>query len=216
MERTGQHITSAVGRILRDASERRIGGECVFLTPLQMEHVYTHFRWNNDPELNRLDSELPFQHEPFGAFLKRFEPLTHTSDMRACDLEIHAYGSGLIGVAFIDRIQPQNRQCRVGITIGEAEYRGRGYGRATLSMLLNYLFLETGMHRINAEAFEFNTAWQCLLEGAGFRQEGCLRAYLNRDGKFWDKRTYALLDTEFKAHPRLGGVPGCEQEVSYA
>ena len=176
----------------------RIRGERLALTPLQMKHVHTHFRWNNDEALNRLDSDAPFRRESFGAFLKRFEQLVYKPQPHERDFEIHTQEGRLIGVAYVDGIHPNHRRCRVGVTVDRAEW-GKGYGGEALGLLLHHLFTEANIHRVAAEAFGFNASWKRLLTRAGFRREGCLRDDLYRDGCWHDRETYALLEDEYYA-----------------
>jgi RimJ/RimL family protein N-acetyltransferase len=164
-----------------------------------MENIHTHFRWNNDPELNRLDSELPYEEESFGNFKERFEQLCNDPSPAHRDFEIHDEEEDrLIGVAYVAHISPHHHHGLVGITIGEREYWGHGYGNESLRLLLTYCFRELELHRVSAESFEFNTSWLRLLEDVGFKKEGTAREYLYRDGQYWDKALYALLEREYR------------------
>ncbi len=176
----------------------RLDGGPVYLTPLQHANVHTHFRWNNDPELNRLDSEGPVEREAFGDFLKRFDRLAAHPSTTARDFEIHTADSALVGVAFLDHINRHDKRCRVGVTICERSCWGQGLGRAALAALLHHAFVDLGLHRITAESFNYNTAWRRLLASFGFRREGAQRDYLFRDGRYWDKESYALLESEYR------------------
>lgn len=177
----------------------RLQGDRVRFTPLQFENIYKHFRWNNDPELNRLDSEVPYEEETFGAFKKRFEQMCFHPVPTNRDFEVHAEDETLIGVAYVAGISPHNQHGLVGVTIGDRSYWGRGYGRESLELLLRYCFDELELHRVSAETFEYNGAWRNLVEEVGFRKEGTARDYLYRDGTYWDKENYALLEREYRA-----------------
>ena len=179
--------------------EEIIRGERVYFTPLQMDNIYQHFEWNNDPELNRLDSEIPFQKEPFGEFKRRFEHMVAHPQPQSIDFEIHDRDGTLIGVAYITDISHPNRHCIVGITIGDRDYWGKGYGRDALRTVLRYAFNKLDMHRVAAETFEYNTAWRTLVEWADFEKEGTEREYLSREDGYWDKEMYALLEEEYRA-----------------
>ncbi|MEM8559528.1 MAG: GNAT family protein [Bacteroidota bacterium] len=177
-----------------------LGDDRVHLTPLRIENIYTHYRWNNDPELCRFDSEMPFEKEAFADFKRRFLQMALHPQPDACDFEIHRVADGaLIGVAFIDRIDTFHRRCRIGLAIAEPSAQGLGYGRATLDVLLRCAFDELKMHRVVAEAFSFAHVWNGLLDSAGFESEGRLRDYLFREGTYHDKVTYALLEEEYSA-----------------
>ncbi|MFB6099299.1 MAG: GNAT family N-acetyltransferase [Salinibacter sp.] len=187
----------------------------VKFTPLRMENIHTHFRWNNDPELNRLDSEIPYEEEKFGKFKGRFEKMCEDPSPSRRTFEIHVLDDGeetLIGVAYVTHISPHNLHGQVGITIGERNYWGRGYGRESFELLLSYCFEALELHRVSAETFEYHTAWKDLVEGMGFQKEGTVREYLRRDGRYWDKEIYALLEQEYEVpRPKADEAPSVEQ-----
>ena len=171
----------------------------VELAPLHLENIYTHFHWNNDPELNRLDSEVPFVEEMFGVFKHRFEGMLEEPSPDSRDFEVHTHDGKLIGVAYISDISWHSRHCTVGVTIGDKAYWGKGYGTAAMDKLLAYCFDEIGMHRVCTATFPFNEAWKRLIAHFGFRPEGVKREYLWRDDRFWDKQEYALLEDEYRS-----------------
>lgn len=187
--------------IMEDAVIR---GTRVYLTPLRMENIYKHFEWNNDPELNRLDSEVPYSEETFGAFKRRFEAMVTQPSPFGRDFEIHAEDGTLIGVAYVAAISESNRHCAIGITIGDRAYWGKGFGRDAMQVVLRYCFDELGMHRVATETFEYNLAWRKLVAWAGFTKEGVERDYLFRDDCYWDKEIYGLLEDEYRA--RFAGL----------
>ena len=179
-----------------------IEGAQVLLTPLQRDNFHTLLRWNNDEALHRLASEVPFVHESYGSFKKRFDHSASNLCLDACEYEIHIPDGSLIGEAFIDRIHYFDQRCRVGLTICDQAYRGMRYGRATLELLLRHLFCDCGFHCVEAETYEFHEAWPNLLVSVGFRPVRCWASYLLRDGKHWDKTILALLRSEYDEHQR--------------
>lgn len=185
-------------RSTHDVTPLRRGN--VEFTFLQMDNIHAHFEWNNDPELNRLDSEIPYEEETFGEFKARFEQMCFNPSPSHQDFEIHAISEdALIGVAYVRHISEYNQHAQVGVTIGDRDFWGEGYGCDSLGLLLAYCFDELDLHRVSAETFEYNTAWRDLVEGMGFEKEGTAREYLCRDGRYWDKETYSLLEREYRA-----------------
>lgn len=177
----------------------------VRFTPLQMDNIHTHFNWNNDPELNRLDSEVPYREESFGTFKERFEQLCNNPSSAHRDFEIHdVEAEKLIGVAYVAHISSHHHHAMVGVTIGERDYWGHGYGKESLRLLLRYCFQELELHRVSAETFEYNTAWRDLIKGMGFTHEGTCREYLYRDEEYWDKELYAMLEQEYRRRYEKG------------
>lgn len=183
----------------RQETDRAMVEPAATLTPLHRENLYKHFEWNNDPELNRLDSEIPYVKETLGEFKRRFEEMIYTPSPDTRDFEIHTGDGTVIGVAYIVNISEHHRHCTIGITIGDRAYWGKGYGRAALRLVLDHCFNELDMHRVHAYTFEYNDAWRRLVEWAGFQKEGAERDYLFRDGEYWDKESYAILEHEYRA-----------------
>jgi|GEM_PF-281381 len=182
-------------------------GEMVLLSPLQLSNIYRHFEWNNDPELNRLDSELPLQEESLGEFKKRFEELIFYPSGHSQDFELHTKDGGLIGVAEITGISDHNHHCSVSLSICDRKFWGTGHGKDAMTVLLNYCFGELKMHRVDASAFAYDDAWKRLVEGMGFRREGVERDYIFRDNRYFDKEIYALLESEYQAiRPTTNGI----------
>lgn len=171
----------------------------VDLKPLDIANIYKHFEWNNDPELNYLDSEMPYEEESFGDFKRRFDHMLYHPNPSIRDFEIHTEDGTLIGLAYIANINPHHRHATIGVTLGDRAYWGKGYGRATLRKLLAHCFEDLNLHRVSAETFEYNDAWRRLVVWAGFSKEGVARDYLHRDGEYWDKEVYALLEPEYIA-----------------
>lgn len=196
------YLTGSASTMMNDVpSLQRLvprSGPDVRLTALQRDHIHTHFQWNNDPELNRLDSEVPFEKESFGDFKQRFERLCDYPHDTHYAFEIHSRDeNALIGVAALYRVSRPNRHGCISLTIGDRAYWGRGYGRRAMNLLLELCFEEMNLHRVSAETFEFNEAWTRLVQGSGFSYEGTAAEYLYRDGQFWDKEHYALLESDY-------------------
>lgn len=202
--RNGKGVDPGLHAAPREVSDVVVmRGSRVVLTRLQFENIHKHFEWNNDPELNRLDSEVPFERETFGVFKARFERMVYRSSPQHLDFEIHLRDGTLIGLAYVMDISPHNRHCTVGVTIGDRSHWGVGFGRESLELLLDYCFNALGMHRVSTAAFEYNEPWRRLIRDAGFRRDGIERDYLYRDGAFWDKEVYSLLAEEYQARPAL-------------
>ncbi|MGA5301980.1 GNAT family N-acetyltransferase [Nucisporomicrobium flavum] len=76
------------------------------------------------------------------------------------------------------------------------EHRGRGYGTAAQSMLVQYLLRYTTANRLEAQTDAENVAEQTALEKIGFRREGLLRGVRFRHGIWRDMVIYGLLRDE--------------------
>ena len=75
---------------------------------------------------------------------------------------------------------------------------GNGYGKATVSLVINYVLRVFDTPAIGAAVFDFNTASRGLLESLGFTQEGRLRKFQFVDGEYRDLIQYGLLRSEWQ------------------
>lgn len=184
-------------RVLARRPEPCIDKSEVFLSPLHRDNFHTLHRWVNNKTLSQEASEVPFKPERFGAFLKRLDEMAYRPSLAARDYEIHVSNRALVGVAYINCIHYIDRWCRVGVTICDLACRGKGYGRATLELLLRHLFCDCGFHRVEAEAYNFQDAWKHLLMSSGFELKSRLPRYLLRDGDYWDKIIFMMQRSEY-------------------
>ncbi len=98
-------------------------------------------------------------------------------------------------------LEPQwNHQSSwLAIGIGEADYRGKGYGTDAMRVLCAYAFRELGQHRIVLNVFGGNTRAIHCYERVGFVHEAIMRSSLYRDGQRFDGFVMGLLRREWEA-----------------
>lgn len=78
------------------------------------------------------------------------------------------------------------------------EYQGEGYGRAAVSLLVDYVFDTYDHPAVGAIAYDFNHASRALLESLGFEEEGCVRRDRFIDGAYVDTYHYGLLREDWR------------------
>ncbi|QIK83951.1 GNAT family N-acetyltransferase [Sanguibacter sp. HDW7] len=79
-------------------------------------------------------------------------------------------------------------------------YRGRGYGREAIGLVLGYAFAADGLalHRVSLDVLDINPRAQMLYESIGFTVEGRLRE-VYRDGDRWaDAIMMSILEHEWE------------------
>jgi RimJ/RimL family protein N-acetyltransferase len=105
----------------------------------------------------------------------------------------------IIGLAGIDGVQWNHRNGALFIGIGDHEQRGKGYGRETITLLLQFGFHELNLHRIFLSVFSYNTNAIGLYESMGFIKEAVYRQHVRRDGQWHDMYIYGMLVHEWEA-----------------
>ncbi len=103
----------------------------------------------------------------------------------------------LIGFVALHTIEWNNRAALLAIGIGDADYRGKGYGRDALRLILRYAFDELNLERIGLDVIANNAGAIRAYERAGFRHEGAMRRAVLRDGQAYDRLIMGILREEW-------------------
>lgn len=106
-------------------------------------------------------------------------------------------GDVLIGSISIHNIDHLNRNAFIGIFIGEAEHRGKGYGAEAIRLLLAYGFKTLNLHNIMLTVHADNCAGIACYKKVGFREVGRLPEWTFKDGRYTDKIYMGILAREF-------------------
>lgn len=85
------------------------------------------------------------------------------------------------------------QSCFVGYKT-DYRYVNNGYMTEALKCLMDYAFVELGLHRIEASVMPSNQPSLRVLEKLGFQKEGYSKAYLKINGKWEDHIRLALLN----------------------
>jgi RimJ/RimL family protein N-acetyltransferase len=89
-----------------------------------------------------------------------------------------------------------NRKTIAWLRFALGEARGKGFGKDALSALLKHLFL-SGLHRIEAETYEYNEKSINLLKYLGFKIEGVKRKAHFDGNNYRDILVFGLLKEDF-------------------
>lgn len=183
-----------------DASEEQpianIVGELVALGPLRRDLLPVYYRWINDFGATRnlgmmrpmtLDQETSW----YEGVVESNTDIVFTIYERAT--------MTAIGTTSLMDLNHRNRTAEFGIFIGEAAYRGKGYGTETTRLMLEYAFSWLGLHNVMLRVFEFNEAGLRAYQKAGFREFGRRRQAYQADGRLWDDIYMECLAGEFRA-----------------
>lgn len=153
-------------------------------------------RWNQDSEYQQLLSSGPsmlwtpkqvkeWQEKHFNEFYG-FSIRTIADDH-------------LIGYMDLSGIDWVARNSWVGIGIGEREYWGKGYGSEAMDLILRFAFEQLNLTRVTLDVFEYNErAYRSYLK-VGFKEEGRMRQWMQRNGQRFDLIFMGILREEWEA-----------------
>jgi RimJ/RimL family protein N-acetyltransferase len=171
-----------------------IQGEKVVLRAIEEADTELCHRWMNDPEVTR--------------FLGMGMPLTLAAERRWVTSDrdplkdlvvmIQTLEGAPIGSCGLHSDHAQSRCAELGISIGEKEYWGQGYGADAVLTLCGFGFGQMNLHRIWLRVFDFNARGKRCYEKCGFQQEGRMREAVYKHGAYHDVHVMGLLDREYR------------------
>lgn len=91
-----------------------------------------------------------------------------------------------------------HRHAPLGLMIGDARFRGQGYGREAVELVLQHAFERMNLHKISLGVYADHEAAVKLYRRLGFKVEGRLRQHLFREGRYHDKLVMGLLRDEHR------------------
>jgi len=96
----------------------------------------------------------------------------------------------LIGAAGL-HLEPAHKRAELGYWIARAHW-GHGFATEAVRLLVEHAFDTLALERVFAHHFPWNPASGRVLEKAGLRREGLLRAHVQKDGCAADNVLYGL------------------------
>ncbi len=170
-----------------------LAGTLVRLAPLRRADLGTLFTWINDREAVASNATYrpihEWDHEAW------FDSVTRSRGIAI--FAIRTLGDDqLIGTCQLHDIDPIRRSAELQIRIGMAEYRGRGYGREALHLLIKHGFEDLNLQRIQLHVLRSNQHAAHVYERLGFQKEGVLRNAAFIEGEFVDVEIMSLLRTD--------------------
>ena len=177
-----------------------VEGDLVALGPLRRDLLALYTRWMNDlTAIRTLGAFLPTTLEDQTKWYDEW-----ASSEKTVPFTVYARQElRPIGTASLFEVDHRNRAAVFGIFIGDGEYRGRGYGTETTSLVLDYAFTVLGLHNVMLTVYDFNPAGIRAYEKAGFKEFGRRRQSQRIGGELRDEIFMQCLSDEFES-PVLG------------
>lgn len=167
----------------------------VYLRALEPDDYKTSIDWRRDNEIwGMVGSTKYFVSE---AYEKKWveDAIFNSQDIKlaVCEVGSNKY----IGNVYATDIDQTNRSCTTGVLIGNHDFWGQGYASEAYRLLLDYLFNERNINRVQAYVLESNVASMKMHKKVGYKIEGTLRQSVYKNGKFQDQVLLSVLKEEF-------------------
>ncbi len=170
-------------------------GEKVLLRTFLREDIPRLHAFAQDAELYLLDCDVP-RPATLEAVQSIYENMAKPPDDRVF-FAIEADGL-YIGNVGLSKLQERHGNSELGIGIGDRAYWGRGYGRETVRLMLDYGFRLCGRRRIGLTTHAKNERALRCYRACGFVEEGRPRQVLWIDGEYVDLVNMSILRDEWE------------------
>lgn len=119
-----------------------------------------------------------------------------------------------IGLVYLYDIDLKNRRAFWGIYMGDLRLQGKGIGSRVEFALLDYVFSDLNLNKLNCEVLTFNKTAIQFYKKFGFEEEGHFRQHIFRDDRYYDVVRLAMLKEEWigKHRERMKEVMGITEE----
>ena len=162
----------------------------VTLSPVKSSHAGLIAKWKNDGVVNKYALSTSKRVSTRGQYEDIKAALKNDRQYFLISLKESLKPIGYVRTSWMDE---KKTMAWLRYAIGESKYRGHGYAKEALLLLLKHL-LKKGVRRIEAEVYEFNLPSIAILKKLGFRQEGRKRkAHHIKDKRYCDIFIFGLL-----------------------
>lgn len=169
-------------------------GTTIYLRPLERADARQCAGWFNHPEITRT--------------LLMYRPVSLRAEEEFIEKALQSEHDLVLGIALKDSdrliggtglrdIDFKDRHAGFGITIGEPQEWGKGYGTEATRLMVEHAFLTLNLNRVWLRVYEYNQRGIRAYEKVGFRREGVLRQDTYREGRYWDTIIMGILREEW-------------------
>jgi RimJ/RimL family protein N-acetyltransferase len=160
-------------------------GDLISLGPLRREWLSIYQHWLNDFDMLRL---IDRRFRPHSAeWITQWYERHSSGALDSLVFTVIANDGGRpVGNIALQDLDMRNRSAELGLFIGDANNRGKGYGAEATTLLVNFAFKVLGLRNVMLRVFEYNEGAIRVYEKVGFREFGRRTQCQFMDGRFWD------------------------------
>ncbi|MDR1564041.1 MAG: GNAT family N-acetyltransferase [Oscillospiraceae bacterium] len=161
---------------------KKIQGERLYLSPLDVDSTELYAKWLNDPA-------VAVTHGTYGQVFSAFG---HRKNVEKEAESGHNYtivlneGDRPIGVIALMSVEHLHQRATLGILVGEEDCRSKGYGTEAIKLLVDYGFKHLNLHNIMLTVFADNLQALACYKKAGFKEFGRWHECAYTNGHYMD------------------------------
>lgn len=165
--------------------------ESVSIRKFEEKDIPNKVKWINDPKNHQyLHYDLPLTEEGTKVWFLKIKDLTDRYD---AVIEYDGAPVGIIGLLNI-----KNGKAEYYVTMGEADFKGKGIAKRATLLLLDYAFIERKLSEIYLYTEVDNIPAQKLFEKCGFIKGEIFKDSAVNRGKSVDRYYYSVLSSDWR------------------
>jgi len=173
-------------------------GKHVVLRPFRRDDVIAAYEFGNDVELRLLGDQSPPVPQTLEYQLARFDKRQSDDSSPKARFAIEVEGA-YIGNCGLYDFSEANQTCQMSIEIINKSYWGKGYGRETVNLLLDYAFRLRNMRKMTLVTSSHNERAIRSYRAVGFKEEGRFLRQQWNNGRYVDWIFMGIFRTDWEA-----------------
>ena len=162
---------------------KKLVAEKIYLSPINEDDYLQYTQWINDTSIG-----INFGQASRVTSIEREKEFLAGMTKSGINLAIvKLENDELLGNCSLMHIHQINRTAELGIFIGAAGNRNRGYGTEAAKLMVEYGVRILNLQNIMLRVFEYNTNAIKAYQKAGFKQFGRRTGSCYLDGKYYDE-----------------------------
>ena len=163
-------------------------GENVFLRTIEPWDADRIMEWENDTRHWRESNTLvPFSRHLIEEYVNAAQDIFSFRQLRL--MVVLNDTKETIGAVDLFEFEPLHQRAGIGILI-DSNYRGKGYAKESLQLLLDYVLNVLGIRNVYCNVLEDNKGSIALFEKNGFTRVGEKKKWHNANGTWLDEYMY--------------------------
>ena len=173
-------------------------GNKVTLRSISRDDLSRLWQFNNDLDVEVAGGGDPPVPQSLERLYAEFDQDTSRGGRDGTRFAIEVAGE-LVGQCALFNFNAAARTAELGITIGNKNYWGQGYGREAVNLLVAYAFRQHNLRKIWLQVHASNERAIRSYQACGFQEEGRLRAHVWSSGAYDDLVMMAVFAKDHEA-----------------
>ncbi len=180
-------------------------GKKIFLSPIERHNLVSVHQWLKELENFYLFSDSFITAPNLDEIEHWYNSIINNLSTKIFIIN-HLETKVSLGMIELSKINWKNRNCYIGILIGNKNYRRKGFATEAIKIIINLAFNQLNLNKIYALVVQSNIASIKLFEKLDFQKEAILKQNVFVDNQYQDQIIFSLLKSEYEEKINLYNI----------